>query len=81
MKLLNCQSCNDIVALHTQMRECLCGKSSGRYQPDGLKAVYQGPARILGMRNSQYSYAVPGQDYVWFVIPEGHNIRKTDSKD
>jgi hypothetical protein len=78
MKLLNCLDCNDVVALlPMQDRKCYCGSSIGRYLSDGLRAIYNGPCRILGMRNSQYNQAVSGEDYVWFVIPEGHNIKRS----
>lgn len=78
MKLLNCLKCNDIIALHTEERSCICGQSSGYYLSDVVKAVYSGPARIIGLKNREYDKAKSGNNYTWFVIPEGHNIEKTD---
>jgi hypothetical protein len=77
MKLLNCTSCNDVIALQVGERVCLCGRSRARYIQDGLRVVYSGRyARIMGMRNPEYDRAVEGQDYVWFLIPEGRNIKR-----
>jgi len=41
MKLIYCQSCEDVVRLFHEPRICQCGKSGGRYT-DGLNAIYFG---------------------------------------
>jgi hypothetical protein len=78
MKMLHCTACNDVVALHGASRQCLCGKSHGQYQSDGRTVEFGGPARILGIRHKEFLTAVPGPDYVWFVIPEGANTRRKE---
>lgn len=75
MKLLNCQKCHDIISLGFIERKCLCGASRGKYINE-IVAIYSGPSRILGIRNSEYKVSRPEHDYVWFVIPEGNNIKK-----
>ena len=38
MKLIACNYCHDIVALHYQKRWCACNKSSGKYDDIGVVA-------------------------------------------
>ena len=78
-KLLNCRVCHDVVKIRKSIRICACGKSSARYA-DPRWVEYQGPAQILGILNSEYTGATPEQNYRWFVIPEGHHIRKIEGK-
>lgn len=84
MKLLNCLECNSIVSLNSyEGAFCRCKKSKGYYKEDKLTAVYVGPARILGINNSEYreSLTLPKEkyklvDFNWFVV--GENIEKID---
>ena len=75
MKLLNCQRCHDIVKIRKGVRTCACGRSSA-YYVDPRWVEYKGPARILMISNEEYARASPEQNYRWFVIPDGHDIRK-----
>jgi hypothetical protein len=52
MKLLHCPQCNDIVALHTQERSCLCGKAKGKYINNQRAEVSGG--HILGINNREF---------------------------
>lgn len=79
VKLLNCKICHDVQKIRKSTRVCACGKSSARYI-DPRWVEYQGPAQILGILNSEYTGATPEQNYRWFVIPEGHHIRKIEGK-
>lgn len=88
MKILHCLSCRDMVALRLDYRTCACGKSSGQYAHDGLHAVYEGPARILGMLNPDVKHSElhpPTEPFVqnfkWFVIGHwpGCHIHKFDA--
>lgn len=79
MKLLNCHECQDIVQMRLdRLRSCLCGKSTGKYV-DNTWVKYSGPARIIGMLNSEYweskkAPVVPFvTNYKWFPILEGDN--------
>jgi hypothetical protein len=53
MKLLHCTECKDVVALHLEVRTCLCGKSRGCYT-NRVHALYSGPARIIAFRNYEF---------------------------
>jgi hypothetical protein len=75
MKLLNCLECHSIVNLITnQSRKCFCGKSAGRYRSNGLYAEFTGPARIIGLINSEYKVSLKAPiipyvtTYKWFPI-------------
>jgi hypothetical protein len=51
MKLLFCKSCQDIVRMMAEPRECKCGAVGGRYLDD-LDAVYYGDDAIpMGASN------------------------------
>jgi hypothetical protein len=84
MKLLLCPKCHDIIRLFSSTRWCQCKESWGRYELDGLRAVYSPNAIALGMDNFEVSQAVhvsrrttrQGAVYSWFIIPEGANIRR-----
>jgi hypothetical protein len=88
--LLNCTSCHDIISLAelatATTRSCHCGKSSGKYVDD-LWVHYSGPARILGLLNSEYTRSLKEPTRIsalglseptfkWFVIVEGEHIKK-----
>ena len=77
MKLLLCNSCEDIVKLSKTTRTCQCGATGGHYKEDGLNAIYYGPAIPLGFANSEFHKAIDGQPeygdgyrYTSFVIPK-----------
>lgn len=75
MKLLNCQKCHDLRKIRKGVCTCTCGRSSA-YYVDPRWVEYKGPARIIGISNEEYGRAVPEQNYRWFIIPDGHHIRK-----
>jgi hypothetical protein len=54
MKLLFCPECTDIIKLNFDKRFCQCGKSSGAYLPDGLKAWVDGEGFVLGFDNTSF---------------------------
>ena len=79
MKLLFCKQCNDIFRLFVDHpKTCHCGKTTGRYEEDGLHAWYQGPAIPLGFANGSFVHALQfqphgpglGKDFHAFVIPQ-----------
>lgn len=61
MKLIHCNKCYDVMALRFESRSCYCGESGGRYEPDGLNAVFWGPALPLGFANASFSDALQNQ--------------------
>lgn len=85
MKLLRCLECTDTIGLIRSDvdRVCHCGKSSGRYV-DAREVEYAGPAIIIGIDNGALMIADAAAkigmkadvDGKWFVIREGHHIRK-----
>lgn len=77
MKLIRCNKCRDVVALHYKTRFCDCGESAGRYLQDGLHAEYWGPCIPLGFHNTSFREAREtqpesgwGVDFKAFVIPK-----------
>jgi hypothetical protein len=84
MKLLNCISCNDVIALTGTVRYCLCRSSCGKYLPNQLEVVIAGSsARVLGILNNEYEASkqidvVPFvTSYRWFPIRSepNHHVR------
>lgn len=76
MKLIFCNECTDVIALHREPRSCLCGKSSGRYL-DGRMAEIAGPCVPLGFANASLIDAIRdrpgaglGKHFAAFVIPK-----------
>lgn len=65
MKLLYCRSCEDIVPLNRDIRECICKLASGEYRKDGLTVdIYtlnRHTALVLGFANSSFKNAVANQ--------------------
>ena len=49
MKLLMCDSCDDIFNLSYQLKSCGCGKVKGRYDSNGSTAVVNGEGVSLAM--------------------------------
>lgn len=85
MKLLNCLECHDIRKIHPQVKTCDCGKSKARYLADGNTVVYNGPARIIGIGNSEYQrsleqwrFPLPKTNFKWYVFRDGENVRRGD---
>lgn len=77
MKLVLCRYCCDVFKLAQAGRRCECGKSSGRYMPDGLHAEIHGKGAVaLGLGNMSLSLALLNRrgsmalDFKAFVIPE-----------
>ena len=77
MKLLLCNSCEDIVKLSKTTRTCQCGATGGHYKEDGVNAIYYGPATTIGFTNSEFKYALDnrprygsGVEFTAFVIPD-----------
>lgn len=71
MKLLYCPDCEDVVGLSRRYRTCLCGKSGGAYL-DEINVEIQGPAFVLGIRNTSFASALRsqprGREFVAFFI-------------
>lgn len=70
MKLLYCPSCRDLLRLVSyEVRSCTCKKICGRYLKGGRRAIYHGPATLVGIDDR----ALQGQecpvDPLW-VYPE-----------
>jgi hypothetical protein len=66
MKLLYCDSCQDVFKLDYDVRECKCGKVRGRYNEDGYTAVTNGKGRSLAIGSGsllQAFYGVPAFEY------------------
>jgi len=78
MKLILCKRCQDVFKLQTTQRECGCGATWGRYDDDGLHAVYDAEFGVpIGFHNSSLANAVknqplegPGFNFRAFVIPK-----------
>jgi len=59
MKLLLCPYCSDVRKLRRELTTCECGKSSGRYLKNGLKAeVWGDEALIIGLDNTQLARVI-----------------------
>lgn len=71
MKLLFCPSCHDVQGLVMQYwRMCICGKSGGQYNEDGMTATLGGESRVLGIGNPFFDYMYkyldePGKHRMW----------------
>ncbi len=61
MKLIFCKKCHDVRKIHTIKVSCVCGKSWGRYFPDGLHAEDGGEAGPLAFVNSSFAGAIGDQ--------------------
>ena len=78
MKLIFCPHCHDIVKLNiTSSRCCLCGKSCGKYDKDGIHAWINKEAIPLIFVNSSFFEAMRnrpkkgmGKGFVAAVVPE-----------
>lgn len=75
MKLLLCTECGDIFNLSYEVRQCTCGKTSGKYI-DNLNAEYYG-GTPLGFDNRTLVEAIKqqpndglGRNFTAFVIPK-----------
>lgn len=52
MKLIRCNTCNDVVRLvHIEWRTCDCKESGGQYNEDLLSATVAGNCQVLGLSN------------------------------
>lgn len=52
MKLIKCNTCEDVVRLvHTKWKTCECGKSGGQYNDDLISATIGGDCEVIGLRN------------------------------
>lgn len=74
MKLLYCLECGDVYSMRSEERNCVCGKTKGRYL-DNLNAVFSGPAIPLGFHNNAFKWALDhqpemamGKEFTAFVI-------------
>jgi hypothetical protein len=76
MKLLNCQSCDDVVRITDQNRFCECRRSSGFTTPDrGLQVL--GPARVLALSWEAYDGIAEGETRPFTVIPRSEYRKVT----
>ena len=77
MKLIYCQTCNDIVRLTFDKKFCDCKKCFGYYEPDGLHAVISEYSIPLGIQNVSLYFSLAnqpesglGKRFEAFVIPK-----------
>ena len=72
VKLIFCPQCHDVVKLRKTpaVSTCECGRSSGFYHGDGLRATILGDAVPLGFGNQSFSRALasPGAEFTAFTI-------------
>jgi len=65
MKFLKCPKCNDMIALRPWIKQCHCGKVSGRYLDDDKTTEIVGECAVLSVNNSDF-----------FTIPEPNKYIK-----
>lgn len=77
MKLIFCKECCSVISLSLEEKRCDCGKSGGKYYPDGVDATFFGPAIPLGFNNVGFKFALNnqpfrgiGRNFEAFVVPE-----------
>ena len=77
MKLLFCNTCQDILSLSKTTKTCRCGATGGHYREDGSNVIYYGPAVPIGFNNSEFVDAINNQpeygngvEFNSFVIPK-----------
>lgn len=75
MKLIYCEFCGDVFNLTREEKSCSCGRSKGKYLPDGLNAEISGKNSVpLGFSNGSFIDALSlrkyGINFTAFVIPE-----------
>lgn len=58
MKLLLCLDCADVVKMNAQLRQCQCGKSSGRYLDDGSTVEQTRGSISIALHNQELLDAV-----------------------
>lgn len=88
MKLLFCKSCQDVIRLNKDYKNCSCKKIGGKYIDD-LNAIYFGEQAVpLGFNNHSMLKAINtqpedglGKDFIAFVIPKKCNSFKFIKKD
>lgn len=56
MKLIFCPECTDIFKLHSQIKFCNCGKSSGRYEEENDVVIF-GNSVPIGISNASFEKA------------------------
>ena len=77
MKLIFCPECRDIVKLRGVPRNCLCGKSGGRYNADGDTATVWGASRVLAIDNKFYRQ-IRGE--VWWYDEKNGKISRLEGE-
>lgn len=77
MKLIYCPHCHDVRKLGYTLTTCECGRSFGKYDKDGLNAMYSGEAVPIGFANQSFIGAFldqpesgQGRHFEAFVIPK-----------
>lgn len=82
MKLLRCWWCGDVLALaKREVRQCDCGRSFGRYNPDGdTVAISADPnCRLFGLDNRVFIF---GRAEAWaYDESNGKVTRVADIKE
>ncbi len=77
MKLVFCPECHDVFKLQYDHKQCMCGKSGGKYT-DEINAIIEGMAIPLGFSNGSFVKALKqypfeakmGERFEAFIIPE-----------
>jgi hypothetical protein len=59
MKLIYCKECDDVVRLLDEVRQCRCGRCTGRYKPESEShAEFSGPCVPFALSNRTFKLAV-----------------------
>ena len=93
MKLLFCTICSNVVTLDTEVKQCDCGRTGGKYV-DEVYAHYWGNPVLLGFNNTSFTKAIasshnaaePDANTVFeaFVFDPkcyGSHVKKMDEKE
>jgi hypothetical protein len=79
VKLLLCRKYQDVFKLQYDRRECNCGETWGKYEDDGLHAIYGGKNAVpIGFANASLANAIAAQPvksalgvrFEAFIIPK-----------
>ena len=76
MKLLQCDSCADLLVLDYEWRECRCHLEGGMYNDDGDTVLVTAKARLFGFCNHlRFGREHPDCQNAW-PYPENHKVTR-----
>ena len=58
-----CPECGDVVMLWYETRTCRCGRAKGKYLEDGIHAIVNKKAKVIGIANSDLEAALARKDH------------------